>query len=317
MRRMGAGLAAGLLLAAVLSACGPSTTDRPVGALGIAGGGATGVYFAYGTQLAGVLSRDLDVEAAVAETNGSVDNLERIGAGDAVLGFAQSDTAADAVSGTGAFDAPLPIRAVARLYDEYVHLVVRGDSDATAIADLAGATVSLGAENSGVNVVATRILAAAGVVPGSLQNTPLSLTESIDALQQGQIEAFFWVGGLPTPGIAELADTTSIRLLPIDADIVERVNARYAGVYGLADLPLGVYGRNDPTPTMTVPNFLVTSADVPDGLVRDVLEVLFDTRVEIAELVPAAALLDRREAIFTAPIELHPGAVEYYRDARG
>ena len=160
-------------------------------------------------------------------------------------------------------------------------------------------------------------LEAAGVDPSQVRNSPLGLAASIDALQRGEIEAFFWVGGLPTPGIEQLAQTTATRLLPIDAAIVESVNDRSAGVYGLAELPAGIYGRDDPTPTMTVPNYLVASATAPPDLIRDALAVLFAARAEIAEQVPAAALLDGRQAIFTAPIDLHPGAIEYYRDARG
>ena len=310
-----ASLAALLALAALTGCVGEPDHDGEV--FEIAGGGATGIYYGYGEQLAAVLARDLGLHIEVAETDGSVDNLRRVGADDALLGFAQSDAAADAVAGTGAFTEPLPITAVARLYDEYVHLVVRADSDLEGIADLRDRAVSLGADDSGVNVIATRVLEAAGVDPSQVRNSPLGLAASIDALQRGEIEAFFWVGGLPTPGIEQLAQTTATRLLPIDAAIVESVNDRSAGVYGLAELPAGIYGRDDPTPTMTVPNYLVASATAPPDLIRDALAVLFAARAEIAEQVPAAALLDGRQAIFTAPIDLHPGAIEYYRDARG
>lgn len=282
----------------------------------IAGGGTVGVYYAYGEQLAAALHRELGIDIAVEETHGSVDNLLRVGSGDALLGFAQGDTAADAVAGTGAFDEPLPVRAVARVYDEYVHVVVPADSEVRRVSDLAGRRVSLGAQNSGVQVIATRVLEASGVAVEGVDNPALGPDASVEALERGEIDGFFWVGGLPTPGIERLAGAVPIRLLSIGADTVEQVNAGHAGVYRLTDFPVGTYGIETPTTTMTVPNYLVAAEDAPDDLIRDVTRVLFDSRSTIAQRVPAAAFLDRRQAIFTGPMELHPGAARYYVDAR-
>jgi TRAP transporter TAXI family solute receptor len=282
----------------------------------IAGGSATGVYFNYGQHLAEKLSQRFDASFVVAETAGSVDNLLRIGSGEADVGFAQSDAAADAVAGVGAFQEPLPIRAMARLYDEYVHVVVRADSSIERIADFENRVVSLGANNSGVALIATRLLDAAGVDLGSIENRELGLEASIAALQNAEIDGFFWVGGLPTPGIVQLGAEVPIRLLSIDPETVNLINGRHAGIYRVAEFPVGAYGLEQPTSTMTVPNLLVAGASVPDEVVYDILDVLFDSRLEIAQSVPAAALLDRRQAIFTDPLELHPGAVEYYSTSR-
>lgn len=282
----------------------------------IAGGGANGVYYSYGQHLAEQLSERFDASFVVAETAGSVDNLLRISSGEAVVGFAQSDAAADAVAGVGAFHERLPIQAMARLYDEYVHVVVRADSSIERVADLESRVVSLGANNSGVNVIATRLLDASGVALDSVQNRELGLDASIAALQNGEIEGFFWVGGLPTPGIVQLGGELPIRLLSIDSETVDLINSRHAGIYRVAEFPVGAYGLEQPASTMTVPNYLVVAESVPAELVHDILEVLFGSRLEIAHSVPAAALLDRRQAIFTDPLELHLGAVEYYSTSR-
>lgn len=314
-RRFAAATVALLLLCA-LAACSPRASEWTGEEYTIAGGGSTGVYFDYGTHLADELSTSLDIRMVAAETAGSVDNLLRVSSEDALLGFAQGDAAADAAAGTGAFAEPLDVRAVARLYDEYLHVVVRGDSDLEGVADLAGRDVSLGAENSGVNVIAGRVLAAAGVDAASVGNPQLDLSASIQAMERGEIDGFFWVGGLPTPGIAELADRMPVRLLPIERGWVTEVNERYSHAYRPADVPEGMYGLEGSTPTLAVPNYLITSASTPSDVVRDVLIGLFDARPRIAGAVTAAALLDRRQAIFTGPVELHPGAVEYYRDLR-
>jgi TRAP transporter TAXI family solute receptor len=304
------------LLAVALSACAQRASEWGDGAAVIAGGGSTGVYFDYGSHLAAELTETLGVRATVEETDGSVENLLQVGSGEALLGFAQGDAAADAVAGVGAFGEPLPVRTVARLYDEYLHIVVRADSEVEGIPDLVGKTVSLGAENSGVNVIARRVLDAAGVDVASVRNPQLDLQESIRAMERAEIDGFFWVGGLPTPGIQDLASDLPVRLLPVEQEWVNAVNDHYSDVYRTADFPAGTYGLTAPAPTMAVPNYLITAASTPDAVVRDVLRTLFDARSRIAVEVPAAALLNRRQAIFTAPVDLHPGAVDYYRETR-
>lgn len=306
-----------LLLVGALAACTPRASEWTGEGYAIAAGGSTGVYFDYGSGLADELSTSLGIDMVAQETAGSVDNLLRVASGEALIGFAQGDAAADAVSGTGAFDESLDVRALARLYDEYVQVVVSGDSEIDDIGDLPGRMISLGAENSGVNVIAARILDAAGVDITSIRNPQLDLSASISAMARGEIDGFFWVGGLPTPGIAELAETSSVRLLPIEQDWVTEVNDRYSDAYRPADIPAGTYGLVASAPTMAVPNYLVTAASTPDGVARDVLAGLFDARLRIAAEAPTAALLDRRSAIFTGPVPLHPGAIDYYRDLRG
>jgi hypothetical protein len=308
--------AAVLLIAGVSSACGTRSAEWEDSRYEIAGGGSNGVYYAYGAEIARELTESLGIRVAAAETAGSVDNLLRVSSGEALLGFAQGDAAADAVAGAGAFDEVLPVQAVARLYDEYLHVVVRADSDIVDLADLAGKTVSLGAENSGVNVIAARALDAAAVDIASIADPQLDLSESISALERSQIDGFFWVGGIPTPGIAELATTTPVRLVPIEQAWVNAINARFSDAYRPSDFPVGLYGLDESAPTMAVPNYLVTSSGTPDGVVRDVLTSLFDARPGMAQRVPVASLLDRRQAIFTGPVDLHPGAIEYYRDQR-
>lgn len=316
VRRVMAGVATLALLGA-LAACTQRASEWTDAEYTIASGGSTGVYYDYGSHLASELSTELDIRVTALETAGSVDNLLRVSSGDALVGFAQGDAAADAVAGAGAFEHPLEVQAVARLYDEYVQVVVRGDSEIADVGDLAGRTISLGAENSGVNVIAARVLDAAGVDLESVRNPRFDLGESIRAMERGDIDGFFWVGGIPTPGVSELAEVTAVRLLPIEQEWVDRVNERYSDAYRPADVPAGTYGLTEAATTMAVPNYLVTSFSTPDGVVRDLLAGLFDARLRMAGQVPAAALLDRRSAIFTGPVPLHPGAIDYYRDHRG
>jgi TRAP transporter TAXI family solute receptor len=306
-------LASVLLAVAACTGTGSPTAgdERHV----IAGGGTTGVYYNYGKYLAASMSNELGLTVVVAESNGSVENLEAVAAGRALLGFAQGDTADDAVSGRAPFDEPLPVRAVARVYDEFVHVVVPADSAIEDLEDLRGRRVSLGAPGSGTEIISQRILAAADLDLAELSNASLGIDASIEALLTGDLDAFIWVGGLPTPGMSSLESQMAIRLLPVE-DQVDQINADYGGVYRHAVVPKGMYGIPESVPAMAVPNYLVVSADTPDELVYDALTVLFGERLSIARHVPAAGLLDRRRAIFTEPVELHEAAARYYRDTK-
>lgn len=312
MRRTARFFAMVTLAVIVLSGCSGPDQDGEESQIVIAGGGSSGVYYRYGEQLAAVLSDTLGADVAVAETAGSVDNLLRIASGAATLGFTQSDAVADAVRGVGVFTEPLEIQALARLYDEYVHVLVRADSGITEVSELEGRAVSLGARNSGVTVVARRILAASGAE--HVDDRELDLAASINALASGQIEGFFWVGGAPTPAVSELAESTPLRLISVSPGALDRIGAEYPGVYRVAEFPNSAYGWAEPTESLVVPNYLVAGTDTSPQLVHTVLESLFRSRARLAQVVPAAALLDRRSAIFTDSIELHPGAVSYYRE---
>lgn len=304
----------GLLVAVVvLAGCsGGAAFEDPVT---VSGGGTTGIYFGYGGALAEVLGSEFDVEAGVLETGGSIDNLLNLGAGSVQLAFSTADAAGDAAAGEPPFDEPLPIAAAARLYDDFVHLIVPADSQITSIYDLDGKAVSLGAAGSGTELIAGRLLAAAGVDQAGVTNAELGIDHSIEALRSGGIDAFFWSGGLPTPGIKELAESFPIRLVGLSR-LVDDLRADYGSGYRHGVVPKGTYGMDGDVETLAVPNYLLVRADAPDEFVYETLAVLFDEQSRIAANVPAASLLDKHRAIYTEPVDLHPGALEYYRDTK-
>ncbi|MCZ2262826.1 TAXI family TRAP transporter solute-binding subunit [Isoptericola sp. QY 916] len=289
----------------------PWDGQRP-DALTVATGGSTGIYHAYGTALAQVLEDRYDVPVVVDESGGSVENLDSLDAGTAQVAFSAADAARDAVAGEGEFDEPLEVRALARVYDDFLHLVVPAGSRVRTIDDLRGRRVSLGAPQSGTALIAHRLLMAADVPAEDLTDVSLGLDGSIEALRAGEIDAFFWSGGLRTPGLTALADDVPVRLVPL-GDLVEDVRSRYGSGYRHGIVPEGIYGSSRAVETLAVPNFLMVRADMPDAEARTLVSTLFDARGQIAEQVPSAANLDRVRAIFTDPVELHPGALRYYR----
>lgn len=292
---------------------GPTYRRGPVE---FATGGTQGVYFTYGTQLAEVVSGGLaGVPATALPTAGSIENLRRVADGRSTFAFTAADAAADAVAGAGAFPTPQPIRALARVYDDYLHLVVPADSPVQGLPDLRGRRVSLGSAGSGTELIAARLLGLEGMVPADLRPVALGINDSVAALRAGDVDAFFWSGGAPTGGVAELARVLPVRLLPLDS-YAERMRERFGPSYRAAAMPDGAYDGVTGLMTIAVPNMLVTADDTDPGLVYQVTRLLFASRERLAEAVPLAGVLDERVAIETSPVPLHPGALDHYRDRK-
>ena len=152
------------------------------------------------------------------------------------------------------FGRRLPIAALARVYDDYMHLVVPASSRVRSIAQLDGRTVSVGP--SGVGHAADRRAPARRARAG-LHDVGLGLDASVAALRAGRISAFFWSGGLPTPGVDALAHTEPLRLLGLD-ERLDGLQARFGAVYRAAAIPSGTYGLTRQVATIAVPNLLVT-----------------------------------------------------------
>jgi TRAP transporter TAXI family solute receptor len=311
-------LAAALLIAG-LAACGGSKDGGGAGGttrLSIATGGVAGVYYVYGGAYAAAIGKSLPGYVATAEvTAASVDNLRLVGAKKSAIGFTLMDTAGDAVAGRSPFDAPIPVKALARIYTTYVQVVARDPAIRT-LADLKGKRVSLGAPGSGSEILALRLLRAAGLDPDKdIRRQGLGIGETTSALADGSIDAFIWTGGLPTPGVTELAINRPIHLLPT-VQYLPAMKQAFGEVYAETVIPAGVYkGVDTPMPTIGIDNLLVVHADMPEQEAHDLAKVLFEQRAAIEAVHPEARNLDLAKATATGPVPLHPGARRYFDEA--
>ena len=310
--RAGAGAALGTLVGAAASACGTDFADTR---LTLGTGGSQGVYYALGGALADAWQEQLDLprRPTVRVTAGSVENLTLLASGavDVIFSAADvADTAKDAPSPPGR--AP---RALARIYDDALQVVVPADSPITLLSQLRGRQVSVGATDSQVIVAARRLLDAAGLsAQRDLTASELGIDESIAALRDGHIDAFFWSGGLPTNGLAALAAQHPIRLLDL-SPVVPALRAAYP-VYDVGTVPTATYGIPAPVTTLFVRNFLLVAAAMPDELAEALVGGLFAERERLVRANPAGRVIDTRSAIGTQPVPLHPGAERFYRSAK-
>jgi TRAP transporter TAXI family solute receptor len=304
--------------ALLLAACGTGGGSGASRQLHVATGATGGVYFVYGGGLGKLIGATLDgYQATTTETTGSVANMTMIADGKADLAFTLADTAGDAVQGKGSFHRAVPAMALARLYVNYTQVVTTADKGLHSIEDLRGKRVSTGAHPSGTEVIARRILAAAGLDPATDINAQqLGVTESVKAIEQGSLDAFFWSGGLPTAAVKDLAADRKLVLLPT-AEYVEPLQQRYGQVYTTAPISGSAYeGLAGDVATIGVANFLVVPRTMNEDLAYELTRLLFQKKAELVKVHPEATNLDIATAQEVAPLELHPGARRYYQEAR-
>jgi TRAP transporter TAXI family solute receptor len=293
-----------------LVACS-SGEPEPSGPLRIATGSQTAVYYLYGGAIATLIRQRLPkVQPSVLVTAASAQNVKMVLEGSAEVGFTQADIAADTSN------APAALAALARLYDDYVHLVVRRTGPIQSLADLIGRKVSIGAPGSGTGITANRLLTVGlNGLPGRVNTLQYGLDDSAAALRDGRIDAFFFSGGLPVRAIASLAQSVTVRLVDLH-DYVERLRAQYGEYYADRVVPRSTYSGVEATQTIGIPNYLVVRASMAESMAYALTKLLFDGRDTLAKAHPAGARLNVRSAISTPPLNLHPGAARYYRSVK-
>ena len=281
--------------------------------LTIATGGTGGVYFPLGGGLAQELSENIEgVTATAQETSASVDNMLLIGQGEADIAFVLGDTAADAVEGRADFEgSPIDACTLGILYGNYTQVVTTTETGIETIEDLRGRSVSVGAPGSGTEVIALRVLEAAGIDPDTdLGNrSQLLIDETVDALGDGTIDAGFWSGGLPT---GALVDLPNIKLIPT-AEYTDQLASEYGPFYIEREIPADTYeGLTEPVATIAVPNVLVVNNSMPEDLQRQITEVLFTQKEDLVQVHPAAEELDPATAGEVEFMDVCPGAQAFY-----
>ncbi|PRX45107.1 hypothetical protein B0I33_110206 [Prauserella shujinwangii] len=300
---------------AAAAGCAAPGYRGPERLLTIAAGESGGFYLAFARLLAAELHRaEPRLRCVAMPTQASVVNVSLVRSGRADLGLALADTAEAAVAGTGPFADPVPLRAIGRVYENYVQLVARATGPVRSVEDLAGRRVSLGAAGSGAALTGQRLLASAGL---TARVRHLRLADAVSALRSGQIDALLWSGGVPTPALGELSRATGIRLVPLDG-LLPALRAAHGPVYREVRVPAGAYTGVPSVPTVGVANLLVCAPGLPDDVAAAVTRVLV-TRA--GHLVPEQAVgtqyLDVRTLIGTRTVPLHPGAAAAYRALHG
>ncbi|MFA5902738.1 MAG: TAXI family TRAP transporter solute-binding subunit [Desulfobacula sp.] len=285
--------------------------------ISIATGGMGGVYFVMGGGLATLLTKYADVEATAEVTAASVDNCKLLGAKKADIGFVLADTGFDAFKGTGAFKSPIPVRVLAVIYPNKNHVVTIEGKGIKQVSDLKGKRVSTGSPGSGTEVVAFRILEAAGLDPKKdITVDRLGVAESGGALKDGKIDAYVWSGGVPTAAVLDVSASPGIKMALVShGDLVDKMNAKYGNIYYQSNIPKEAYtGISEDIIVSTVPNVLLCHQEMDEKMAYNVVKTLFDKLPELVAIHKEANNINMKTGASSTFIPYHKGAAKFFSE---
>ena len=307
-----------MALAATAGLAGAAIAQQKTMAIGT--GGTGGVYYPLGGAIANVLSKALPNTQATAEvTGGSVDNLKLIASGQSEMGFSMADAADDAFKGNDKFKSgKVPLQTLLVVYPNRMHVVTFEGSGVNTMADMKGKRVSTGSPGSATEVMAFRVIEAAGFDKDKdMKRERLGVAESVNAIKDRKIDAFFWVGGLPTAAVTDLAATPGLKIKMIDhADLVEKMNAKYGKLYSAGKIPATAYpGMDKDNANTEVWNIIVTGDKMSNDDAYNIVKTLVEKKADIVAVHKEAESFSLTNQIQErSPVPFHPGALKYFKE---
>jgi TRAP transporter TAXI family solute receptor len=288
--------------------------------LSVATGGTGGVYYPLGGGLAAVLSKYVQGMQATAEvTGGSVANLQLIGTGKPYVAFTMADATLDAYKGQDKFTGkPVPVRTLMILYPNRMHVVSIEGTGVTKMSDLKGKRVSTGSPGSATEVMAFRVIEAAGLDKDKdMKRERLGVAESVNAIKDRKIDAFFWVGGIPTAAVTDLAATPGLKMKLVDhGDLAEKMNAKYGKLYTSSKIKAGSYpGYDKDNSIAEVWNLIVTGDKMSNDDAYTIVKTLVEKKADIVAVHKEAESFSLDNQVQErSPIPFHPGALKYFKE---
>jgi TRAP transporter TAXI family solute receptor len=257
--------------------------------------------------------------ASAVSSRGSVDNVNAIISGLRNSGFAQSDVAYWAYTGTGTMEGKEPakeLRTIAALFQEHIHLVALKKSNINSVKDLKGKRVSLDEPGSGTYVDAKLILESNGLSTSDVKAEALKGKAATDALRNGKVDAIFVVAGFPTGAIVELASAVDVKLVPIDGAGAKALTSKY-GFFSQSPIPSGTYEGVDEVNTVAVGAQWFTSAKEDNELIYQITKALWNKESRKLMDVGHAKgkTITPESALSGVGVPLHPGAEKFYKEA--
>jgi TRAP transporter TAXI family solute receptor len=307
----------GLALATAMFAGGAIAQQNTIA---IATGGTGGVYYPLGGGMANVLSKYVPgVQATARVTGGSVDNLKLIHSKQSEVALVMVDAALDALKGVDKFKGnAVAVRTLLVLYPNRMHVVSVEGRGIEKMSDLKGKRVSTGSPGSATEVMAFRVIEAAGLDRDKdMKRERLGVAESTNAIKDGKIDAYFWVGGLPTAAVTDLAASPGIKLKLVDhTEVVDKMNAKYGNLYTTGVIPAKTYpGQDKDNKIAVVQNILVANASMDDKTAYDIVKTFIEKQPELVAVHrEAASITLENQQTKNSPIPWHPGAVKYLKE---
>lgn len=285
-------------------------------------GGVTGVYYPTGGAICRLMNKgrkDHGIRCSVESTAGSVYNLNTIAAGELDMGVCQSDWQYHAYHGTSKFEGKQnkDLRAVFSVHPEPFTVVAREDSGIEDFEDLKGKRVNIGNPGSGQRGTMEVLMEAYDWDKDTFKlASELKSSEQANALCDNKIDAFVFTVGHPSGSIKEATTACDTKLVNVKGPVIDKLVEKFP-YYRTAVIPGGMYRNNSQdTSTFGVGATFVSSADVPEDVIYNVVKAVFENFNQFKKLHPAFGVLKKEEMIkegLSAP--LHRGAKKYYKEA--
>jgi uncharacterized protein len=277
-----------------------------------------GVYYILGGGIAKVISANVPNTIATAEvTPGAVDNVKMLQNDSVDFAFTKSDVAAEGIKGIGTFAATgkVPVRVIAVLYPDIAHVIVVPGINK--LEDMKGKRISTSAPGSGHEMVAGKLLEAAGVDPlKDFRRERISLSESANAFKDRKIDGFFFATGLPAASMLDINATAGLEYQIMDVQsYLPAIIKRHGRIYSEAVIPKGTYSKIDhDVKTIGVPVIFATTEKMDEKLVYAITKTLFEKKADIVAVHKQANSITLKSAVNLADIPFHPGAIRYYKE---
>jgi TRAP transporter TAXI family solute receptor len=203
------------------------------------------------------------------------------------------------------------------LYPNKMQIVTIEGTGIGKLSDLKGKRVSTGSPGSGVEVMSLRVLEAMGLdAKKDIKQERLGAAESVNAIKDRKIDAFFWVGGVPTAALTDLAATPGIKMKLIDhAEVVDAMNKKYGPLYVKGTIAANAYqGMDKPVANADVWNILVTNDKMTDQMAYSIVKTLIEKKADLVAVHKEAENIDLKNQNTGSPIPFHPGAKKYFEE---
>ena len=285
----------------------------------IGGGSVTGVYYQVALQVCDLINTHSDGEynCVGRPALGSVFNINAVNRGLLDFGVAQSDRNWQAANGAADWEggAVENLRSVFSAHPETVLLVTRSDTGIESVEDLMGRAVNIGNPGSGQRGNAQDVLRLYGIdAENDIDAQGLQQNEASRALIDQKVDAFFYTVGNPAAAIEEPANSTDIRIVPIDSQAIRDFIADKP-YYVMTSIQPGTYkGVDEAVETYAVKATVVASAALEDQVVYDVVKIVMENLDELRNSHAAFRHLEPSEMLQGLSAPLHPGAAMYYEE---
>ena len=282
----------------------------------VATGPTSGVYYPIGGAFATALGA-WGYKTSAEATNATGANIQLILDCDAEIAIAMQDAVMQAYTATGAYEgsaAADSLRALMRLWPNYVQLVTTSNTGIHSVEDLRGKRVGVGAANSGVEINARMILAAYGMSYDDIQPDYLAYGEAIDNMKNGQCDAVFVTSGLPNSSVMELSVSYDMVVVPIDGEGRDKLVEEYP-YYVKATIPANTYNNKEDVESVFVYNIMLVRKELSDDMVYDMLTGIFEN-IETIQASHNAANKNIYLEVGVGDLQLplHPGAEAFWRE---